>query len=103
MLNPLLITESQELPITNGIIHIDTSQGSITIFMKSPENTGDTLIISKISHDSNVISLFSETTLVNNAEIIMFGLPSYAKIKKGKVRTVVLQAENSNWKIIREE
>lgn len=98
-----IMTESMELPITNGIIQVDTSKGGITIFMKSPQSPGDILTIIKVSHDNNTVSLFSETVLINNAEIIMFGLPSYAKVKKGKVKTIVLEGDNSNWKIIREK
>jgi hypothetical protein len=97
------VTESMELPITTGTIYVDTSKGPITIFMKSPHVPGETLTISKTSNDNNMISLFSETILVNNADIIMFGLPSYAKVRKGKVKTLVLKGDNINWKIIRED
>ena len=50
-----------------------------------------------------MVSLFSETSLINNADIVMFGLPVYAKVKKGKVRTLILENDGNNWKIIREE
>lgn len=101
----ITITESCELPITSGKIEVDTSSGSITIFMKpSPLHTLDeSLIITKTSRDNNTISLFSETSLINGAEITMFGLPVYAKFKKGKNRTLVLKSDGANWKIIREE
>ena len=99
------ITESMELPITTGKLEVDTSKGAITIFMKQcpPHKLEESLIITKISRDNNIISLFSETTLINNAEIIIFGLPVYAKVKKGKVRTLHLKCDGNNWKIIREE
>lgn len=99
----ITITESMELPVTTGTIHVDTSKGGITIFMKSADISGEILTISKVSHDNNMVSLFSETTLVNNAEIVMFGLPRYAKVKKGKVKTIVLKSNGSNWVIIRED
>ena len=99
------ITESCELPLTTGKIQVDTSSSAITIFMKSaPAHSSDeSLIIIKTSHDNNTISLFSETSLVNGAEITMFGLPVYAKFKKGKIKTLVLKSDGTNWKIIREE
>lgn len=99
------VSESIELPISTGILEVDTSKGAITIFMNSQPAHSETesLIIKKVSHDNNMVSLFSETSLINNAEIIMFGLPVYAKVKKGKVRTLVLKSDGVNWKIIREE
>lgn len=99
------ITESVELPLTTGMIEVDTSSGAVTIFMKpGPIHKPDeTLIITKISKDHHLVSLFSETTLINNAEIVMFGLPIYAKVKKAKVKTIVLKSDGTNWKIIREE
>ncbi|CAH6419099.1 Hypothetical protein HVR_LOCUS293 [uncultured virus] len=102
---PTIIKESMELPICTGKIEVDTSHGAITIFMKpGPVHTSDEkLIITKISRDHNMVSLFSETTFINGADIIMFGLPIYAKSKKGKIRTLHLKSDGSNWKIIQEE
>ena len=99
------ISESMELPTKSGTIEVDTSKGGIIIFMNSvPAHSEDeTLVITKVSQDNNMVSLFSETTLINKAEIIMFGLPVYAKVKKGKVRTLVLKSDGTNWRIIREE
>jgi hypothetical protein len=101
----VFISESMELPITTGIINVDTSNGTITIFMKPapPHSEKETLTITKISNDINIVSLFSETTLINKAEIIMFGLPVYAKVSKGKVKTIVLKSDGTNWKIICEK
>lgn len=99
-----LVSESMELPITTGIVNVDTTKGPITIFMKSgPVHSQDeTLTITKISTDAHMVSLFSETTLINNAEIVMFGLPTYAKVKKAKVKTLILKSDGVNWKIIHE-
>lgn len=99
------ISESMELPITTGILEVNTSMGGITIFMKTApaHSYNENLIITKISQDNNTVSLFSETTLINNADIVIFGLPKYAKVKKGKVKTLVLKSDGINWKIIREE
>jgi len=101
----ICVTESIELPITVGTIQVDTAGGAITIFMKPGPSHGpnETLTITKISKDNHIVSLFSETTLINGAEIIMFGLPSYAKVKKAKVKTIVLKSNGTNWKIIHEE
>ena len=102
----LLISVSTELPIFTGTIEVDTSNGPITIFMKSPpyhENPDNYLIIKKISTDNNIISLFSESCFVNNCDIIIFGLPPHAKVIHGKVSTLVLIPIGSNWKIIREQ
>jgi len=99
------ISESLELPILTGTLEVDTSKGSVTIFMKSGpvHNSNESLTITKISHDNNMISLFSESTLINGADIVLFGLPPYAKVKKGKVKTIILKSDGTNWKIIHEE
>lgn len=104
-ISTIRISESLELPVNTGIIEVDTSKGGVTIFMKSvpAHSEKESLIITKTSHDNNMVSLFSETSLINNAEIIIFGLPIYAKVKKGKVKTIVLKSDGTNWKIIREE
>lgn len=101
----IIITESVELPLTIGIIKVDTSKGPITIFMKpAPMHSfEESLIITKISKDSNTISLFSDITLINNAEITMFGLPPHAKVKKGKATTLTLKSDGNNWNILQEE
>jgi len=101
----IVIKESCELPINYGKIEVDTSLGSIIIFMKTvPAHKSDeSLTISKISHDNNSITLLSETTLINGADITIFGLPSYAKFKKGKNKSLVLKSNGTNWKIIKEE
>lgn len=100
-----IIKESKELPIDKGKLEVDSSNGAITIFMKSVPMHGpdESLIITKTSRDNNTISLFSETTLINGADIIMFGLPVYAKSKKGKIRTLHLKSDGINWIITREE
>lgn len=98
----MLITESTILPITSGTLEVDTSEGSIIIYMSSG-NIGDVLEIIKISEDTNVISLFSETTLINDAEIVMFGVPSHANVKYGKIKSMILESDGKNWKIIKEE
>ena len=101
----ITITESCELPLSTGKITVDTSSGSITIFMKPspPHGPGEFLSITKTSSDNNTVSLFSETSLVNGAEITMFGLPVNSKFKKGKIQTLVLRSDGTNWNIIREE
>ena len=99
------ITESMELPLTTGTIEVDTTHGSVTIFMRTVpvHNPNEHLTITKVSRDNHLVSLFGETSLINGNEIIMFGLPIYANIKKGKVKTMVLKSDGKNWKIIREE
>lgn len=98
------ITESTELPITTGIIEVDSSAGAITIFMRPapPHQNNESLTITKVSQDANCIALFSDIALINQAEIIMFGLPQYTTFKKGKIRTVILQSDGTNWNILRE-
>lgn len=99
------ISESGEVPITTGTVEVDTSKGSVIIFMKPApiHSKNETLTIKKISPDNNMVSLFSETTLINKADIVMFGLPSYAKVRSGKVRTLVLKSDGANWKIVHQE
>ena len=102
----LRISVSTELPIFTGTIEVDTSTGPITIFMKSSPYINidnNYLTIKKITKDDNIISLFSESCFVNNCDIIIFGLPKYAKVATGKVSTIVLTPIGSNWQIIREQ
>ena len=101
----ITITQSCELPFSTGRIEVDTTAGSVIIFMKSfdAHNSDESLTITKISNDNNTVSLLSETSLINGADITIFGLPSYAKFKKGKLRTLVLKSNGTHWKIIREE
>lgn len=96
------IDQSVELPLTNGILEVDTSKGEVTIFMKSGIN-GDSLTIRKISDDRNLVSLYSDTCLIDGNEITLFGLPEYAKVRKGKVRIVILKSDGEHWQTIREE
>ncbi len=94
------INESMILPITSGRLDIDTTAGSIIIYMVSG-HAGDVLEIAKISNDENVVSLFSETTYINDAEIIIFGVPKHLKnIKKGKIRNIKIRCDGKHWVII---
>lgn len=99
------ISESGLLPISSGKIEVDTTKGAVTIFMKScpRHDDNESLIITKISNDSNTVSLFSESSLINGAEIIIFGLPSYAKLTRGKSKTLIMKSDGRDWKIIKEE
>jgi len=97
----VLVSESVELPILSGILEVNTINYPITIFMK-PAPEDNILTITKVSDDNNIISLFSENTLINGADIVLFGLPHYAKTKKGKVKTIILKSDGINWHIIKE-
>lgn len=97
----VVIRESCELPLTNGKIEVDSSMGPVTIFMKQGK-TNQSITITKITNDNNMISLYSENTLINGAEITIFGLPSTSEFKKGKIRTITLFSDGPNWKIIHE-
>ena len=99
------ITESLQLPLFNGTLEIDTSKGSITILMiPGPVHTSNEyLILTKISTDRHIVSLFSDTCLINNANIIIFGVTPCSKLTKGKIKTLILKSDGSNWKIIKEE
>lgn len=99
------ITESGELPFTAGTLEVDSSNGAITIFMRPapPHEEDECLIISKTSNDKNMISLFSESTLINGGDIVLFGLPPSAKTNKAKARTLYLKSDGTNWKIIHKQ
>lgn len=99
------ISESTELPITTGTIEVDTSQGGVTIFMKSGpvHGKGETLTITKVSRDHHLVSLFGENSLVNGNEIVIFGVPGYIKAPRGKVSTLVMKCDGHHWRILREE
>lgn len=99
----ITVNESCELPIETGIVEVDTSNSSITIFMKSTPKSDDTLTIVKITNDNNTISLFSDSTLINDAEITIFGLPNNSKFSKGKNKRLILKSDGTNWKIISEQ
>jgi hypothetical protein len=97
--------ESGELPITSGILEIDSSVNPVVIFMKSGREHvgGESLTITKVSMDNHVVTLFSDVTLINGVDIVIFGYPKYAKVKYGKVSTIVLRSDGVNWYIIREK
>lgn len=96
------ILESTILPFTNGTLEVDTTKQSLTIFMK-PGTDEDILKIVKISNDKNMISLYSEEAILNECNIISFGLPSTAKVSKGKIRSITLKWINNGWKIVGEK
>jgi hypothetical protein len=100
-MNKVNVNESVELPIFSGTIEVDTTNYCVTIFMK--EGPIDSILtITKITNDNNVISLFSEKCLINGADITIFGVSSHAKVKKGKINTLVLKSDGKNWNIINE-
>lgn len=102
MLNTIVINKSVVLPITSGNINVDSTSKSVVITMRSGR-LGDILKITKISRDSNLVSLFSDEILINNVDIIIFGLPPYVRINKGKVYSITLRSNGKNWIIIKEE
>ena len=91
----ITINESCDLPITKGTIKIDSSLSPITIFMKNSDKIGDILEITKISHDSNIISLYSDSCLVNDADITIFG--STIDDDMGTAKTLILKSCESGW------
>lgn len=104
-MSTITVVSSGVLPITNGYINVDTSAGPITLFVNAAVNHDITqkLIITKVSNDHNPVSLLAENCLISGAEIILFGLPIYAKVKKGKIRSITLKGDGKNWHIIHEE
>lgn len=98
------IHESADLPLYYGTIEVDTSSYGVTILMNSvPEHNNDqTLTITKISGDNNIITLFSNTCTINNSDIVIFGLSPFSKFKNGKNKTVTLKSDGKNWNIIKE-
>lgn len=101
----VLLTESSELPIYNGTIEVDTRKGAVTIFMSTcvAHKEDEMLIITKVSKDSNIVCLYSETTLIDGSDILMFGVPTYAKVSRGKIKTLYLKCDGKCWKIVKEE
>lgn len=93
------ISDSQECPINKGNIEIDSVKGSITLFIKSCEKhvKDEKLVIEKISNDDNLISLYCQGCLINNADIILFGTAKF------KSRLLVLKSDGKNYKIIHEK
>lgn len=84
------ISESQELPITQGKLEVDTSQGSVMIHL-IPGHPNDHLTIAKVSNDSHTVVLY------DGNDIIIFGVPSNAKLGIGHGRSVQLVSDGTNW------
>lgn len=99
-MSKVTIDESQALPIFEGEIRVDTAGGSITIFMVPAPQSEMNITITKISEDDNIVSLYSEDSLINGSEITVFGLPESAETVEGKTRTVKLQSNCRNWDLI---
>jgi len=102
-INPSIINvnKSTLLPITNGTLHIDTTD-PITIFMIPPENPTDILTMIKISNDDNPVMLFcddddNQNITIDNNHIVIFGLNKDILLSKGKINTLVIKANNNNW------
>lgn len=91
-----MISESQELSQFSGTIKIDTSSKGVTLFMKSSPKSGSTLKITKVSKDDNIIVLYSEHSLIDGAEITVFGFDK-------KKRSMILKSNDKNWNIVKEE
>ena len=94
------IIESQELSQFSGIIKIDTTNNPITIFMKQSPEKDSVVKLVKISKDDNMITLFSDHSLVDGAEITGFGFLN--KLGK-KITSITLKSTDKNWTIIKEE
>lgn len=90
-----IINESQELSQFSGTVKIDTSNGGVTLFMKSSPKSGSVLKITKVSRDDKIVALYSEHSLINGAEITVFGFDKKAK-------SISLKSDGNNWNIIKE-
>lgn len=64
--------------------------------MKSSPKSGSTLKITKVSKDDNIIVLYSEHSLIDGAEITVFGFDK-------KKRSMILKSNDKNWNIVKEE
>lgn len=96
-----IIHESKELPITNGVINVDSTSGSIVIYMKKG-NLGDVLTINKVSKDGNMIYLYCDDNIINRNNIVVFGADRHAKIGYAKNRSIQMKWEIDYWKITKE-
>ncbi len=101
----LTISESTRLPITNGLILVDTTDNPVTIyFMNCPVHANDEyLVIRKISSDNNTICLLSTIYPIDDSQIVMFGINQAANITFGLNRSVTLKADGQQWYIIHED
>jgi len=104
MSTTVTVSQSCEVPIKHGTINVDTTHGGVTLFITPASTRGreQTLTITKITNDKNPVSIMGDNTTVDDADIIIFGLPKYAKVARGKNKTIVLQSIDSDWKIISE-
>ena len=61
-----IITESSQVPHTNGRLRVDTSKGQILLLVP-PGQPGDRLVIYKTSADNHMISVLADS------KIFLFG------------------------------
>lgn len=95
-----IISESQELSHFSGTVSVDTSVGSVTIFMKPAPKNGSVLKLVKTSTDDNMILLFSDSCKVDGAEITGFGFTP----KQGqKLTELTLRSTDKNWSVLKEQ
>lgn len=84
-MDSIRIDSSQLLPLDKNKVDVDTSKGSITLFITKPQ-TDCCIIIKKISNDNNPIILYSEHYPINNSNILIF-----------KCNAMVLEFSNNTW------
>lgn len=92
-MNITAVTESQELSQFSGVIKIDTSKGAVTIFMKPSPNESQLKLV-KVSKDNNIVALFSDESLIDGAEITVFGFSK-------KLKNLVLKSNGKNWNMVK--
>lgn len=93
------ISESCVLPITEGLIEVDTSKGIVNIILPVIEaHIFTCLKIRKISNDRYYVILVADNCKIDNSELIFFG----SQNKFGKVMNVSLVSDGMNWHITEE-
>lgn len=95
----ITVSESGEIPVTDGTVQVDTSKGSITLMLKP--GAGKELLIKKISNDSNVVALYFPDGLIGSGEIIIFGLSGHSRAQKGKAMNVLLRGGLDHWQVVK--
>lgn len=69
-----VITESSQVPHTNGRLQVDTSKGQILLLVP-PGQPGDRLVIYKTSADNHMISVLADS------KILLFGQGPFPRLE----------------------
>lgn len=99
----LHIDESCNLPMTAGVIIVDTKNAPVSIcFDFVPKNTADTLTIYKLSSDKNPVIVYSKEGLLKDSDAIIFGKPDADDVMNATKKGIILKSNGKTWYLVEE-